>query len=106
MATVPKTPTGPPRGRVYRGSTEYTDRQRALLRERAEKRIWRVLYYHIKAMFEAADSGVLELRELMLPYLVVPRTNRTVGQELLASGTKHLIDGSPARMLGAGDTAR
>ena len=29
-------------------------------REQEERRVWRVLYWHLKAMFEAADSGVIE----------------------------------------------
>lgn len=78
-----------------------TARQVTDFRDRAEKRIWRVLYYHIKAMFEAADAGVLEFRELMLPYLVVPKTDRTVGQELLASSVQQMLVATPQRLLAA-----
>lgn len=102
MAKVPLCPER--KNRVYRGSAALTARQKAEFRDKAEKRIWRVLYYHIKAVFEAADAGVLEFRELMLPYLVVAKTNRTVGQELLACSVQQMLTATPQRMLTAGTT--
>ena len=47
--------------------------------DQAVRRVWRVLYYHMKAIFEAADSGVIDIRELLLPFLVT-KDGRTVGQ--------------------------
>ena len=46
------------------------------------RRVWRVLYHHMKAIFEAADSGVIDVRELLLPFLVT-KDGRTVGQIVL-----------------------
>jgi hypothetical protein len=103
MATVPKVPKA--RGRLWRGSMDLTDRQVAEHRDRAEKRLWRVLYYHMKAMFEAADTGVLEFRELLLPYIVVPKTNLTVGQQLLTGTVSQMLINTPQRMLTAGGGA-
>lgn len=40
-------------------------------KEKEEKRVWRVLYYHLKAMFAAADSGVIDVRDVLLPYVVM-----------------------------------
>jgi len=57
--------------RMYRGRKLYeketTDKARELFRQTEERRIWRVIFYHLKSVFEAADSGVMEFRELMLP---------------------------------------
>ena len=33
--------------------------------------MWRVLYWHLKALFEAADSGVIDIRNVILPYVVM-----------------------------------
>lgn len=45
------------------------------------KRVWRVLYYHLKAMFEAADSGVIAVEDIILPYIVTP-DNRTIAEHV------------------------
>jgi hypothetical protein len=50
-------------------------------REQEERRVWRVLYYHLKAMFEAADSGVIAIEDIILPYIVTP-DNRTIGEHV------------------------
>ena len=55
------------------------DRKNAKLQDQEERRVWRVLYHHMKAIFEAADSGVIDIRELLLPFFVT-RDGRTVGQ--------------------------
>lgn len=41
-------------------------------REQEERRVWRVLFWHIKAMFEAADSGVIAVEDIIMPYIVTP----------------------------------
>lgn len=40
-------------------------------REQEERRVWRVLYWHLKALFEATDSGVIDLRNVIMPYVVL-----------------------------------
>jgi hypothetical protein len=50
--------------------------------EQEERRVWRVLYHHIKAIFEAADSGVIDIRELLLPYFVT-KSGKTIGKQIL-----------------------
>jgi len=47
-----------------------------------ERRVWRVLYWHLKAMFEAADSGVIDIRDVIMPY-VVTRDGRTLSEHLV-----------------------
>ena len=51
-------------------------------RQQEERRVWRVLYWHLKAMFEAADSGVIDLRDVIMPY-VVTRDGRTLSEHIV-----------------------
>jgi len=41
-------------------------------RQQEERRVWRVLFWHLKAMFEAADSGVIAIEDIIMPYIVTP----------------------------------
>lgn len=56
-------------------------------REQEERRVWRVLYWHLKAMFEAADSGVIAIEDIILPYIVT-QDNRTIAEHV----RPHLAD--------------
>jgi len=47
-----------------------------------DRRIYRVLFYHIKGMFEAIDSKVLTFQEVFLPF-VVTNSGKTVAEEML-----------------------
>jgi hypothetical protein len=76
----------------------------ATLREKREpeqemRRIWRVLYHHMKSIFEAADSGVMEFRELMLPYIMT-NDGKTVAEHILPKLDAALA-GRPDRLLPA-----
>ena len=75
-----------------------SERQKLLFKEQEERRIWRVLYYHMKSVFEAADSGVMEFRELMLPYIVMPGDGRTIAEHILPR-LAEAIAGNPNRLL-------
>ncbi len=46
-----------------------------------ERRVWRVLYWHLKAMFEAADSGVIAVEDIIMPYIVTP-DGRTIAEHV------------------------
>ena len=96
MATVPDMPV--PK-RAYRGSTSATAKQISDYRDQAERKIWRVLYYHMKDIFEAASSGVLDFRELILPYLVTS-DGRSVAEHILPRLEAALT--SPRSLLGNG----
>ena len=61
---------------------KFTSKQTEDWKNREERRVWRVLYYHLKSVFEAADSGVLDFRELIMPYLVTP-DGRTLAEHVL-----------------------
>jgi len=76
-----------------------SDRQNQLHRDQEERRIWRVLYWHMKSVFEAADSGVMEFRELMLPYIVT-RDGRTIAEHILPRLAAALA-GDPSHLLPA-----
>jgi hypothetical protein len=54
-------------------------KQRAV--EQEERRVWRVLYWHLKAMFEAADSGVIDIRNVIMPYVVL-KDGRTLADHV------------------------
>lgn len=67
--------------------------------EKEGRRIWRVLFHHLKDIFEASNSGVMEFRELILPYIVT-NDGRTVAQCILPK-LDLAIQGRPERMLPA-----
>lgn len=65
--------------------------------DQEERRVWRVLYFHLKALFEAADSGVIDIRDVILPYVVM-KDGSTIADrlkprmsELMALDSKHLL---------------
>jgi hypothetical protein len=58
------------------------EKQNEEIQDQENRRVWRVLYHHMKAVFEAADSGVIDIRELLLPFLVTT-DGRTMGQRIL-----------------------
>jgi hypothetical protein len=71
---------------------------REKFREAEERRIWRVLFYHLKSVFEAADSGVMEFRELIFPYIVTS-SGKTIAEHILPN-LSAAIERNPARLLG------
>lgn len=75
-----------------------TEKRRAMMLDQEHRRIWRVLYFHLKSVFEAADSGVMEIRELLLPYIVT-KSGMTVA-ECIVPQLSHAIETNPARLLG------
>jgi hypothetical protein len=50
-------------------------------REAEERRVWRVLFWHLKAMFVAADSGVIAVEDIIMPYIVTP-DGRTIAEHI------------------------
>jgi hypothetical protein len=83
----------------------YTIRLNATLnakrnKDQEELRIWRVLYHHLKTIFEAAESGVMEFREMILPY-VVTKSGKTVAECILPQ-LDAAVEGNPARLLSGG----
>ena len=39
--------------------------------ERAERQVWRVVYWWLKSKFEAIDFGLVEFEQELLPYMLV-----------------------------------
>jgi hypothetical protein len=64
--------------------------------EQENRRVWRVLYWHLKALFEAADSGVIDVRTIVMPYVVL-KDGRTLAE--------HVIPRMP-ELMNITDTAR
>ena len=60
-------------------------------KEQEERRVWRVLYWHLKAIFESADSGVIDIRDVILPYVVTP-DGRTLSERILPKLEEMLLD--------------
>ncbi len=85
-------------GTVEVDGSSRTQKQRESRLEQEHRRIWRVLFYHLKSVFEAADSGVMEFRELMLPYIVT-KSGLTVAECIVPQLEKN-IQLNPARLLG------
>ena len=77
-------------------------KESALLRakEQEERRVWRVLYWHLKAMFEAADAGVIDIRDIIMPYVVL-RDGRTLADHIKPK-MPELMNLDPARLLSSG----
>ena len=68
--------------------------------EASTRRIWRVLFYHMKSVYENANSGVMEFREMMLPYIVTS-DGMTIAEKLIPHLAK-AIESRPERLLAAG----
>jgi hypothetical protein len=67
--------------------------------EQEERRVWRVLYWHLKALFEAADSGVIDIRNVVMPYVVL-RDGLTLSDHIRPK-MDALMTMNPALLLGA-----
>jgi hypothetical protein len=72
-------------------------------REQEERRVWRVLYWHLKAMFEAADAGVIDIRDIIMPYVVL-RDGRTLSDHIRPKMAELMIT-DPERLLNSGAQA-
>jgi hypothetical protein len=87
-------------GTVESDTSSRTARQRENYLDQEHRRIWRVLFYHLKSVFEASDSGVMEFREIMLPYLITGN-GKTVA-ECLVPNLGKIVSSSPMLLLDNG----
>lgn len=78
----------------------FTAANLAKAREQEERRVWRVLFWHLKAMFEAADAGVIDIRDIIMPYVVL-RDGMTLADHIRPQ-MPNLMNLDPSRLLGAG----
>ena len=67
--------------------------------DQENRRVWRVLYWHLKAMFEAADAGVIDVRNIIMPYVVL-RDGLTLADHIIPKMTE-LMTTDPSRLLAA-----
>ena len=63
--------------------------------------MWRVLYWHLKAMFEAADAGVIDVRNIIMPYVVL-KDGMTLADHVRPHMAE-LMTMDTSRLLGAGN---
>jgi len=68
--------------------------------DQENRRVWRVLYWHLKALFEAADSGVIDIRNIIMPYVVL-KDGMTLADHIRPK-MGELMTMNPERLLGAG----
>jgi hypothetical protein len=68
--------------------------------EQEERRVWRVLFWHLKGIFEAADSGVIDIRNIIMPYVVL-RDGTTLSDHIMPR-MDELMTMNPDRLLGKG----
>jgi len=68
--------------------------------DQENRRVWRVLYWHLKALFEAADSGVIDIRNIIMPYVVL-NDGLTLADHIRPR-MGELMTINPDRLLGAG----
>lgn len=69
--------------------------------DQENRRVWRVLYWHLKAMFEAADAGVIDVRNVIMPYVVL-KDGLTLADHI-APRMGELMTMDTSRLLGRGD---
>lgn len=67
------------------------------LTQQEARRVWRVLYWTLKARLEAIDEGLEVFEQAFLPYLVNPANEMTVWE-----GFKDVVLGGALRVNGAG----
>lgn len=70
-------------------------------KEQELRRVWRVLFWHLKAMFEAADSGVIDIRNIIMPYVVL-KDGLTLSDHIMPRMDK-LMTMDTSRLLGGGE---
>lgn len=74
--------------------------------EQRIRRIWRVLFHHFKTLIEAEKTGVLEFREIFLPYIVTG-DGRTVADHVLPQLRAAMEKGGKSLLLPArGESGR
>lgn len=91
----------PYRVRIMATCLELDKKRRPVDRAQEERRVWRVLYWHLKAMFEAADSGVIDIRDVIMPYVVM-RDGRTLSDQIKPQMDR-LMTSDPTKLLASGD---
>ena len=71
-------------GKYYhvRISVVCRDMGNAKRQEAEERRVWRVLYHHMKDVYVASESGVFEFRVLMMPF-VVTQNGQTIAEHIM-----------------------
>lgn len=93
-----KTPDVPvPVKREQRGAHKVLPTTPAQVREhqaKLERQIWRLVYWWLKAQFEAADAGLVSLEEAFLPWMELPDGRTTYEAMVETGGLAKIATGS------------
>lgn len=73
-----------------RKSSWISDRDKVVLRQRAERIGWRQLYRWVQAQMAMVDTGMTQASEVFLPYIYDPIRNQTLFEIIRADGMKAL----------------
>lgn len=77
-----------------------SEKSLAIATEQEGRRVWRVLYWHLKAVFEAADAGVIDIRDVIMPYVVL-KDGMTIADHIKPQ-MPTIMNADPSRLLTAG----
>lgn len=100
---VPAPDTSPRERVVNQHSVKSIPRTPAEIREEAarlERQIWRLLFWWLKAQFEAAEAGLVSIEEAMLPWMELP--DGCTAYETVQPGLAQIAAGTAPLMLGKG----
>lgn len=68
----------------------------------AERQIWRLVYWWLKAQFEAADAGLVSLEEAFLPWMELPDGRTTYEAMVETGGLAKIASGSVPQLTAGG----
>jgi hypothetical protein len=69
-------------------------------RGRGERQIWRLVYWWLKAQFEAADAGLVSLEEAFLPWMELPNGDTTYEAMVKTGGLAKIANGTLPQLTG------
>jgi hypothetical protein len=72
------------------------------VRAQKERQIWRLLYWWLKAQFEAAEAGLIALEEAFLPWMELPDGRTFYETAADMGGLAKVASGTLPALLGSG----
>lgn len=77
-----------------------TERELAAARAQGERQIWRLVFWWLKAQFEAADAGLVALEEALLPWMELPDGQTTYEAMVKTGGLAKIANGTLPQLAG------
>lgn len=78
------------RSKTYEAMVDEAEEQEA-------KRIWRVIFYNLKARMESVEEEVETFVEAFMAHVINPGTGRTIYEDLVATGSVELPEPLPVQ---------